>query len=198
MKNHLRKQITYSLNQLTDDQFEKSSSIIKETVLKEPVILTGDMIAITMSNKREVDTIQLIQSLWQLEKKVAVPKCNPKTRSMTFYLIENFEQLEIGYMNIQEPNEQCTVAISPENISCMIVPGVVFDQDGYRIGYGGGYYDRYLSKFNGNTISIAFEMQIVEKVPTEAYDLPVDFIITEQRRIDCAKNRRNRRNEIND
>ena len=185
--------MTFSLNQLTDNQFVKSSSLIKENVLKEPMILTGDIIAITMSSKREVDTFQLVQSLWQLGKKVAIPKCHPKNHSMTFYLIDNFEQLESGYMNIQEPKIQCCNPISPEDISCIIVPGVVFDQDGYRIGYGGGYYDRYLSQFKGKTMSIAFEIQLVEKIPTESYDLPVDLIITEQRRIDCVANRRNKK-----
>ena len=198
MKKELRKKVTNSLNQLSDQQFTQSSLLIKDKVLKEHSIIEGNTIAVTISNKREVDTKEIIKSLWKLGKNVAVPKCNPKNHTMTFYIIESFNQLETVYMDLKEPKIDCTIPVSLEDISCIIVPGIVFDQFGYRIGYGGGYYDRYLSTFKGETISLAFELQVVDKVPTEVYDLPVDIILTEKCRINCIENRRNIRNENND
>ena len=171
-------------------QFGLSSLHIKENLFREPSIIKGKTIAITISNKQEVDTIEIIRTLWDLKKKVVVPKCNPKDRSMEFYEIKNFNQLENVYMDLQEPKPECTQLVPRENIDSIIVPGIVFDKKGYRIGYGGGYYDRYLTQFDGMLISVAFNIQLRESVPKESFDIPVDVIITESGRIDCSKNRK--------
>lgn len=189
-KKILRNQIRQSLKELSDRQYTQSSIDIKHQLLSEPSIIEGNTIAITISKIPEVDTKEIIESLWDLNKKVVVPKCNPDNRSMHFYAIENFKQLEIVYMDLQEPKTDCTEFVSPEKIDCIIVPGIVFDYKGYRIGYGGGYYDRYLTDFKGIKISLAFDIQIVDHVPSEVFDIPVDLIITETDRIDCMKHRR--------
>lgn len=172
------------------EQFKVSSLHIKEHLFKEPSFMEGKTIAITISNKQEVDTKEIIESLWNHKKKVVVPKCNSVDRSMNFYEINNFNQLENVYMDLLEPNPKCTHLVSPDHIDCIIVPGIVFDKKGYRIGYGGGYYDRYLTQFKGMLISLAFNIQIRNSVPVEEFDIPVDLILTETDRIDCMKNRR--------
>lgn len=189
-KKLLRNQVRHSLQEMDSEQFKLSSLHIKRKLFKEPSVLEGKTIAITISNKQEVDTKEIIESLWILKKKVVVPKCNPVDRSMNFYEIENFNQLENVYMDLLEPNPECTKLVPSENIDCIIVPGIVFDIKGYRIGYGGGYYDRYLSQFKGILISLAFNIQIRKNVPVEDFDIPVDLILTETDRIDCMKNRR--------
>ncbi|MFC7684716.1 5-formyltetrahydrofolate cyclo-ligase [Ureibacillus sp. GCM10028918] len=189
-KKLLRNQVRHSLQKIDSEQFNLSSLHIKETLLKEPSFIEGKTIAITISNKQEVDTKEIIESLWKLKKKVVVPKCNTIDRSMNFYEIENFNQLENVYMDLLEPIPECTHLVPAEKIDCIIVPGIVFDIKGYRIGYGGGYYDRYLTQFRGMLISLAFSIQIRENVPVEDFDIPVDLIITETRRIDCVKNRK--------
>lgn len=189
-KKLLRNEVKHSLQEIDAEQFKLSSLHIKKNLMREPSIIKGKTIAITISNKREVDTKEIIETLWKLKKKVVVPKCKPGDRTMNFYEIENFNQLENVYMDLQEPKPECTVLVPPENIDCIIVPGIVFDRSGYRIGYGGGYYDRYLNGFKGMLISLAFDIQVKESVPTESFDIPVDVIITESARIDCAKNRK--------
>ncbi|MCP1145229.1 5-formyltetrahydrofolate cyclo-ligase [Lysinibacillus endophyticus] len=170
---------------MSNDLYMRSSLVIREKLLKEPSIIEGNTIAITISNNREVDTIGIIESLWKADKNVVVPKCNSKNRTMQFYKIENFNQLEIVYMDLREPIPDLTELVSAEQINCMIVPGIVFDKSGYRIGYGGGYYDRYLERFEGQLISLAFHFQVVESVPKDSHDIPVNVIITDQDRIDC-------------
>lgn len=189
-KKELRNIVKHSLNQLTLDEYKRLSTIIKEKVLREPSIINSETVAITISNHREVDTYAIIEALWQLGKNVAVPKCNAKTRTMDFYIITQFSQLETVYMDLKEPIPSKTTYVSPEEIDVIIVPGIVYDPNGYRIGYGGGYYDRYLTTYEGNLISIAFDFQIVESVPTESHDIPVDIIITDNNRIDCVNNRK--------
>ncbi len=189
-KKLLRNQVRHSLQEMDDEHFKLSSRHIKENLLREPSILKGKTIAITIANKREVDTQEIIETLWKFEKKVVVPKCNAVDRTMNFYEIENFNQLENVYMDLQEPKTECTQLVSSDDIDCIIVPGIVFDKKGYRIGYGGGYYDRYLSQYKGMLISLAFDIQVQESVPAESFDIPVDLIITETERIDCAHNRK--------
>ena len=78
-----------------------------------------------------------------------------------------------------------TELVEKKNIDLIVVPGVVFDRQGYRIGFGGGYYDRYLSDFEGKRIALAFDEQVIEAVPRESHDLPVHILITETERIVC-------------
>lgn len=189
-KKLLRMQVKQSLQELTQEQFQQSSNQIMNRLLREPSIREGSTIAVTISNNREVDTIELIKNLWKAGKNVAVPKCHPKDRSMDFYKIENFDQLETVYMDLREPKTDCTELVQPDHIDCMIVPGIVFNKKGFRIGYGGGYYDRYLVGFKGSMISLAFDLQVVETVPFEPHDQPVDLILTEIQRIDCVRNRK--------
>lgn len=189
-KKEWRNTIKSSLNEMSNDQYHLLSEMIKKRLFNEPILEQCHTIALTISRQPEVDTYEIIKAYWQLGKRVAVPKCNPKTRTMDFYHITSFSQLETVYMDLQEPIPEKTTYVSPEEIDLMIVPGIVFDQLGYRIGYGGGYYDRYLTNYNGHKISLAFHLQIVEELPKESHDIPVDFIITEKALIHCANNRK--------
>lgn len=186
-KNELRQNIRHSLNKMTIDQYEQKSNIIRNRLADEPYIIEGSTIALTVSNYPEVDTSKIIEYLWEVGKKVVVPKCQPKTRMMDFYAINNFQQLETVYMDLKEPIPEKTEFVPPDQIDVIVVPGIVYDQKGYRVGYGGGYYDRYLQNYAGTLVSLAFDRQIVHSVPKQAHDIPVHFIVTETNRIDCMK-----------
>ena len=156
-------------------------------VLAEEKVKRAQVIGITLSSFPEVETWNLIQELWKLGKQVAVPKCEPTSRRMTFYIIDSFDQLEVVYMKLKEPIPAITTKVERTQIDVLIVPGVVFTKQGYRIGFGGGYYDRFLSDYNGTTFALAFDCQLVENVPIERFDIPVQYIITETQRIQCSK-----------
>lgn len=180
----LRKSVIGQLRELTVSQHAQMSSTILEKLLEDPEFQKSETIGVTISRWPEVDTIPLVEACWQLGKKVAAPKCFATDRTMDFRLIHTLSQLEVVYMDLQEPIESQTQAIGPESIDLLIVPGVVFTESGYRIGFGGGYYDRYLSGFSGKTRSLAFEFQLAGELPIESHDIPVDGIITEHRIID--------------
>ena len=99
----------------------------------------------------------------------------------------SFDELEPGYYGILTPKKEFIRYIDPKEIDLIIVPGAAFDRQGYRVGFGGGYYDRFLTDLNCMKISIAFGLQIVDKVPREGHDLPVDMIITEKETINIKK-----------
>ena len=186
-KTQQRQQIRQSIMNMSLKDYEEKSQTICNTLLQEPSIKEGKTIALTISIFPEVDTRGIISELWAMGKHVVVPKCDHRTKQMIFYNLTNFDELVPAPMGLFEPNSIITSSIMYKQIDVCIVPGIVFDQRGYRIGYGGGYYDRFLSHFNGKKISIAFDEQLVNEVPNEFHDIPIDLLITNQRRISFAK-----------
>lgn len=189
-KKTLRQDMRAQLAQMSKAQYDAYSLQIHEHLLRESSIKKANVIGLTISAFPEVNTMPLIEKLWTQGKRVAVPKCEPKTRAMIFYEITSFDQLETVYMQLKEPIPTLTKEVPKEEIDCLIVPGVVFDRFGYRVGFGGGYYDRYLVSYNGERITLAFEVQLIHKVPTDQYDLPVHKIITETSVINCLEYRK--------
>ncbi|MGE7090766.1 5-formyltetrahydrofolate cyclo-ligase [Lysinibacillus sp. NPDC048646] len=189
-KTILRNEVHESLAKMTATAYRDQSFLVAKKVLQETYIIEAKTIGITISNKPEVDTIHLIEALWQLGKKIAVPKCNPKTREMSFYVIESFAQLETVYMHLREPIPELSEFVDANEMDVILVPGVVFDIHGYRVGYGGGYYDRYLVNYTkGKLMSLLFDEQLRENVPKETHDCPVDIIVTPTNRINCVAQR---------
>lgn len=189
-KTTLRNKVKEALSTMSDNTYHSQSLAIVKKVLQEPYIIEANTIGVTISNKPEVDTFLLIEELWRLGKKVAVPKCHPKTREMSFYAIDSFAQLETVYMHLREPIPERCEFVDANEMDVILVPGVVFDRYGYRIGYGGGYYDRYVLNYKkGKLLSMLFDEQIIDRVPTEEHDCPVDIIVTPSKRIDCLGQR---------
>ncbi|WP_144511086.1 5-formyltetrahydrofolate cyclo-ligase [Bacillus sp. FJAT-22090] len=184
-----RKNMKDRLAELKMDLYSAYSKEIENHFLIEENVQNASVIGMTISSFPEVDTKGIIQQLWKMGKTVVVPKCTSKDRSMTFYKIESYDQLETVYMQLLEPNPLLTTKVAREEIDLLVVPGIVYSKKGCRIGYGGGYYDRFLMNYAGQTMSLAFDFQIVEKVMREPFDLPVDTIITNKEIIPCKRNR---------
>lgn len=186
----LRKSVMSQLQKISQTEHAERSATIITKLLDDPAFQAADTVGVTISRFPEMNTKQLIEQCWRLGKRVAVPKCDPQMRSMAFRLIESMEQLETVYMDLLEPIEEKTQAVEAQHIDLLIVPGVAFIESGYRIGFGGGYYDRYLDGYQGATRSLVFDVQIVAELPVESHDIPVDRILTEKRTIDAKAVRR--------
>ncbi|MFP7171033.1 5-formyltetrahydrofolate cyclo-ligase [Terribacillus sp. 7520-G] len=135
-------------------------------------------VGLTMALSHEWDTTRLIQQAWLEEKKVCVP-LTTKNRGMQFFYIESYDQLTNGAFHIKEPVPELCLPASKDEIDLLIVPGLLFTESGYRIGYGGGYYDRYLTDFKNTTLSLASTQQIRRSLPIAPFDLPVDHLLTD-------------------
>ncbi|GGF07917.1 5-formyltetrahydrofolate cyclo-ligase [Halobacillus andaensis] len=136
-------------------------------------------IGVTVSLKSEWNTNPIIEKAWEDNKNVVVPKCAPQTKSMTFYELTDYSQLETVYYGLKEPSPSQTSAVEKEAINLILVPGLLFDRRGFRIGYGGGFYDRYLKDFQGHTVSLLSHRQLIEEIPYESFDQPVHQLILE-------------------
>ncbi|MCI1964605.1 MAG: 5-formyltetrahydrofolate cyclo-ligase [Oscillospiraceae bacterium] len=143
-----------------------------------------------VSKPIEVDTAMLIRSVLDSGRRVAVPRCIPDTYGMEFYEIHSLEELVDGAYGVLEPDPagKKPVVEVPKNSIC-IVPGFSFDSQGYRLGYGKGYYDRFLSGFKGMTVGLCYAGCVKPDLPHGYYDRPVDVLITEKyiRRISGKK-----------
>ena len=103
----------------------------------------------------------------------------PDSNDMSFYEIKSFDDLEQGSFNIFEPKEYCPM-IADFNDACCIVPALSYDKRGYRLGFGKGFYDKFLCKFNGEKIGICYDNCICGKLPNDEFDISVDWLVTEK------------------
>ncbi|ARC31533.1 MULTISPECIES: 5-formyltetrahydrofolate cyclo-ligase [Bacillus] len=179
-KIRLRKQIIEHMNSLSEEQYATLSEQIAVSLYAQKEWVEAETIGITLSMENEVNTYPIIEKAWEEGKKVVVPKCNTGTRTMSFRQISNFDQLETVYMHLREPIPSLTEEVNADEINLQIVPGVAYTERGERIGYGGGYYDRYLVRYKGKTLSLAYDFQMVKQIPVEPFDKNVEKIITEK------------------
>jgi len=186
-KKQLRRLMKSELEKLSFPHYEDCSYQIACHLFKDHRWQEARTIGITISRRPEVDTLQIIRKAWELGKEVAIPKCIPKTRELVFRSFTRFSELEMVYSGLYEPIVERTEEIDSDTIDLLVVPGLAFSKSGYRLGFGGGYYDRYLGENKSNTVSLAFSQQMVTQVPIEPHDFPVSKIITDEGVIDCER-----------
>lgn len=134
-----------------------------------------------VSFKSEVDTHQIINRAIMDKKIICVPRIKTKEKGIEIFKINSLSELKIGYHNILEPLENC-LPVDSKDIDVILMPGVAFDRQGGRVGYGLGFYDRFLTAMNKkiDKIALAYHFQVLDKVPMERTDVRIDGIITNQ------------------
>ena len=179
-KHEWRTNMKTKLKELAAEEKLKLDQQILDRLYTYKPYTNAETLGLTVAMKGEINTKEIIEKAWNSGKRVAVPKCNPKTKQMTFYYLTEWDQLEKVYFGLEEPRPDKTEMCPPDEIDLLLVPGLIFDRNGFRIGFGGGYYDRYLEDYSNSTVSLAYHFQVVEDVPTETFDLPVEAIITDK------------------
>ena len=131
---------------------------------------------------REIDVLPIAQHALNSGKRIAFPCCDTKNHTMVFRFITSLDQLTVaGTFGIPEPAVDCPVYRWEEGgHSVCLIPGIVYDEKGYRLGYGKGYYDRYLPSFKGTKIGFVYSDFVIGSVPRGRYDLAVDVLVTEK------------------
>lgn len=176
-KREIREEMKRRLSSLSTIEHTRLSHEIAQNVFALKEWKQAETIGITIAVYPELETKFIIEQAWLEGKRVAVPKCMPRTKELDFRYITSFSELETVYFGLQEPVMTMEHA-AKEDISLLIVPGLAFTRKGYRLGFGGGYYDRFLSDYKGKLLSLAFELQLMEYLPIESHDIPVSKIIT--------------------
>ncbi len=176
-KKEIRKKIFKARKEHSDGWIREKSMRITETLTGLPEYKEAGRIMAYADYNHEVITRYIIEQAWKDRKEVAVPRVFGK--DMVFYRLTDFSQLEPGYFGIPEPGEDGETVSWEE--AMMVMPGVAFDVNCNRIGYGGGFYDRFLEKHPGICrVAVGFSFQILPEVPTEPTDIRPQVIVTEE------------------
>lgn len=178
-KKFIRSEILEKRGKISQEEKLKWDEKIFEELINREVYKKASVIFAYVSYDNEVDTHKIINHAIKSGKTICVPKIASKAEGMKIFKINSFEDLEIGYFGIQEPKNYC-VEVKGEEVDLILMPGVAFDREGGRIGYGGGFYDRFLQnkKVHGFKLAVTYNFQILDNIPMEDYDVKVDDIIT--------------------
>ena len=170
----LRKQIREQKRAMTAEQIDASSRQLAQLFLASDYYRQAKTIYGYLPYNQEVRTVPILQQALKDGKKVAVPKVYGD--EMKFIYLEDLSKIEKGYAGIPEPIADKPVADDPTAL--VLMPGLAFDRQGHRIGYGGGFYDKFLAEEPGHpTLALCYGFQMVEFLPTEEFDVPVDCVL---------------------
>lgn len=178
-KKDIRKLVFDRRKEMSRRELEEKSREICETVAAMEEFRNASAVYVYMDYNGEAMTGPLIEEAWRQGKKVAAPKVEGE--NMSYYYIHSFDDVKPGYFGIPEP-EAAEPACDEDAL--LIVPGVAFDAKRHRCGYGKGFYDRYLSVHTlHTTVAVALEMQMMEEVPSDVFDICPQYLVTEARTI---------------
>ncbi len=180
-KQQIRDKILKKLNRQREELRQKKSLKIKRTLFSQDEFLQADTVMFYIAKNGEVDTTGMIKEALKMGKKVLVPVTLVKEKKIIPSWLKDFKkELGKGPYGVYQPKKQFIRKVLPKDIDLIVVPGVAFDRAGNRLGRGGGYFDRFLSKFkklNVPMFGLAFKCQIIPSLTVLSYDIPVTKLI---------------------
>lgn len=178
-KETLRKLMKERRKALTDREIAEKSAAVQKKLFSLPEFANAKTVMTYISAFREVSTDGIINRLFECKKRVAVPVSNTDSITLTPSYISGTAELVRGAYGIKEPSviRECTVS----DIDIIIVPGIAFDVRKNRMGFGKGYYDRLLYGSDAIKIGLCYDFQLLDIIPSDKHDIPMDIIITEER-----------------
>lgn len=196
-KKELRKRLRQARKDLGSEARERADAGIASRVLSLSEWQRSQIVLVYLSVGEEVDTRGLVRQAWVAGKVVAIPRVVPHTRLMEWYRIDDFDRLERSSFGVEEPlaepDRLLDVAREAEAGGSIlaVVPGLTFDGHGFRMGYGGGFYDTLLTDFSGTSVGICREAQLTDNLAAMGvvgeHDLGVDVVVTERRTIETSE-----------
>lgn len=183
MKNTYRQQYKTIRENMSSLQVQQYSERIATRLFATPFWQTSRVIMLYLSFRNEVLTDAIFRRGWNMGKTMLVPICSPENGHMEFSRITSMQHLVLNRYGIRELPESRVQIVPPEQIDLCLIPGIAFDMQGNRLGFGAGYYDRYLPMVDKRAarVALAYECQLhPDTLPTDKYDLPVQYILTEK------------------
>lgn len=180
-KERLRKRVLAMHMGLDRSQAEVNGQAILEKVLGLEAYRRAKLVHTYVSSKEnEVDTRALIGACLNQGKRVAVPVVMPGTKMLAHALIDGLDQLVVGPWGLAQPDPAAATWLpAAARIDLVVVPGLAFDRRGQRIGWGGGYYDRFLAQIQAVKIGLCYDELVLDCIPGEPHDVPVDMVVAE-------------------
>ena len=185
-KNTLRGTLLQKRAEFSPEQRKELDRAISLGLIDSPLFQNASMLLIYAPIENEINLLPLAHAARKKGMPIAFPRCNKETNTMQFFILPEGQKLSPGAYGIPEPPADAIICRPDERALC-IVPALSYDLSGNRIGYGKGYYDRYLATFPGIAVGAAYATMLLKSVPTEPHDLPVDWLVTERGIYCCAK-----------
>lgn len=179
LKMRLRAQFRAIREEMEPDARDEADRNIADTVRKLWQYRFSRQILVYVSTPIEVDTHRIIAQALADGKRVAVPRCVPDTRNMEFYYIESMDDLSPGSFGVLEPQADPTRLVSDFSNAMCLIPAFSYDFAGYRLGYGKGYYDRFLAGFDGHMVGLCYASCVRRYLPHGRFDRSVHLLVTE-------------------
>lgn len=178
-KTSLRQRLRQFLKELSPEQVREGSRQVVRHLFTCPEYQRAKTVMAFLSLPGEVDTADILADCWQGGKRVVVPRIDSDQKTMVAVEIRDLAGLAVNWYGIREPVGG--PPIPPTEIDLVLVPGLGFDLEGNRLGRGGGYFDRFLSRLQTRAVKcgLGWEKQIVECVPVRPWDVKVDMLVTE-------------------
>ena len=176
-KNELRKLCNSERSKVSCEELD---SKIFENVISLDEFKSAETVLCYVSYKSEVDTLKLISYCLENNKQTAVPYCDDKYGKMSFYVIGSLDVLKKGAFGILEPDNIKCRKLTDFSSAIIIVPGLCFSEKGYRLGYGKGYYDRFLKNKSFISVGLCYNSLIKKEIPINDYDEAVDIIVSDK------------------
>ena len=170
----LRKHLLEKRDAISAEFRDISSNKIHQNLKQVDSFINSQNIACYFPIGSEIDTHNIMLGVLEQDKKMLLPKITEN--NMEFYIVPDLEKLEKGRFDIMEPKDSCKKA---GNIDCILIPTIGISKSGDRLGYGRGYYDKFLSSTNAMKISLTYSKQIIKSIPIDTHDIKIDLIITE-------------------
>jgi 5-formyltetrahydrofolate cyclo-ligase len=191
MKQQLRTELLAQRRKLDENFIITQSDNMGEVLYASPYYQQANIIMLFLSMPDEPQMMNIIEHAWRLGKKVCVPHMQEKFGIMDAAIIKSQQGLVRGRFNLLVPDPTDLTLVDPKLIDLIIVPAVAYDDEGNRLGMGAGYYDRFIPQApNATCIGAIWSSQIIDKVPTDQYDRPVHYLLTEDAIIQCAGNKK--------
>lgn len=177
-KSALRKFFKEKRQALSEQKKSEYAESLYKKVISLDAFKNADALLSFFPLENETDVHRINREALRLGKILAFPKCVKNTREMNFYSVRSLDELEKGSFSIFEPKESCPLFIPSDKPKAVcLVPALAYDREGFRIGYGGGYYDRYLSKYDVYTVGVIYSPFITESLPRDELDIAVDSVV---------------------
>lgn len=180
LKSDLRARYKRLRKELNPSQKRRMDEAIQEQFWSLKQYSRCSVLFVYVSKDIEVNTLPIIERALKDHKLVAAPRCRENSTDMDFYRIRSMEDLEPASFGVLEPIVECCEKITDFSSGLCIVPGLCYDSQGFRLGYGKGYYDRFLSRYQGDTVGLCYSSCIQWKLPHGRFDHPVDLLLTDK------------------
>lgn len=187
IKKDLRKSMLQKREHLSLLEVQGKSHQINQQIIILSTYHSAKTILTYLPIKNEPETLPTIKNAWIQKKQVLIPVTQTNNKTLILSKLENLKELTKGYYGIPAPKPEYLRPVSSDAVDICFIPGLAFDRQGYRLGYGGGYFDRFLPQLRPDClkVALAYDFQVLDYIPKTKLDIPIDIIITESAIYHC-------------